>query len=255
MAVVLGARGTALVARPSPALRHPRPHASLVAATKRARLVVVAAAADDDTSPPPPPPPPPPTTPGAAAAQRAQREADELLLSLPDLTLPSTRHQPNPLPRERLRALRAESEELAKRKALARVQVGAKGLTASFVAAAALALSGAPGGLLRVKLGEGCGLERRSAAAAMERLLDAVCVKQVGFCVTLFREKGLPRQDNLVASDVGGGDGGGGETARRPATMTKAAKREGQGREKSRTSSSSNSSPPPSPKPPAFTVV
>lgn len=245
--------------RPAPALRHPRPHcphaASLVAVTaKRARVAVVAAAAaaTSDTSPPSTP-----TTPGAAAAQRAQSEADALLASLPDLTLPSTRHQPTPLPRERLRALRAESEELAKRKTLSRIQVGAKGLTPSFVAAAASALSGAPGGLLRIKLGEGCGLERRSAAAAMERLLDAVCVKQVGFCVTLFREKGLPRQDNLV---------GAGEEATaaaaapaRPTTTTTttkaAAKREGKGgRDKSRKSSSSSPEPP-SPKPPAFTVV
>ncbi len=53
---------------------------------------------------------------------------------------------------------------------------------------------------LRVKLGEGAGLERRQAARALERYLDAVSVHEVGFTVTLYREKGLPRPSNVPAA-------------------------------------------------------
>jgi RNA-binding protein YhbY len=190
--------------------------------------------------------------------------------------LPSVRRQP-PLPRDRLKALRAESEELAKSKKLVRVQVGAKGLNAAVVASAADALAGAPSGLVRIRLGDGCGLERRSAAVAMERLLDAVCVKQVGFCVTLYRDKALPRPDNVPPAAAGGGGSGAcgvavaaaaaedeeeeEEAEALAATRRKTSSSKGGGRKKSlgdgEESSGSNekkAKPPPSP-PPAFTVV
>jgi RNA-binding protein YhbY len=51
---------------------------------------------------------------------------------------------------------------------------------------------------LRIKLGEGCGLERKRTAALLGQLLDSAVVGQVGFTITLYRQKGLPRPDNLT---------------------------------------------------------
>jgi RNA-binding protein YhbY len=51
---------------------------------------------------------------------------------------------------------------------------------------------------LRIKLGEGCGLERKQTAAMLAQLLDSAVVGQVGFTITLYRQKGLPRPDNLT---------------------------------------------------------
>jgi RNA-binding protein YhbY len=51
---------------------------------------------------------------------------------------------------------------------------------------------------VRVKLGEGCGLERKQTAARLAELLDAAVVGQVGFTITLYRQKGLPRPDSLM---------------------------------------------------------
>lgn len=50
---------------------------------------------------------------------------------------------------------------------------------------------------LRVKLGEGCGLERKETAQQLADLLDSAIVGQVGFTITLYRKQGLPRPDNL----------------------------------------------------------
>jgi RNA-binding protein YhbY len=51
---------------------------------------------------------------------------------------------------------------------------------------------------VRVKLGEGCGLERKQTAVRLAELLDAAVVGQVGFTITLYRQKGLPRPDSLL---------------------------------------------------------
>jgi len=177
------------------------------ALNKRARLLLAPAPASSPAPAPASSPAPAPAT--TTAAERAAAAADALLSDAAnDLVLPSRRAQP-PLARDKLRALRAESEALAKSKKLVRVQVGAKGLSAAVINSAAGALAGAPSGLVRVRLGDGCGLERRSAAVAMERLLDAVCVKQVGFCVTLYRDRALPRPDNVPPAAGAGGGGGG----------------------------------------------
>ena len=55
---------------------------------------------------------------------------------------------------------------------------------------------------LRVKLGEGAGMSRNQASMALERHLDAVVVHEVGFTITLFRQKGLPRPSNCPAAQL-----------------------------------------------------
>jgi RNA-binding protein YhbY len=255
-------------------LRPPQPYARARAAAtpprvhhqraaKRLRIVgvvVVAAAASTDAQSPAPTPTPTPPPPPPTAAERALLDADALLATLgPALRLPATRRQPSDLPREQRRALRAESEELAKRKALSRLQVGGNGLTPGVVAAAADALAGAPGGLLRVRLGDGCGLERRSAAVALERLLDAACVKQVGFCVTLYRAPGLPRPDNVPPST---GRRAGEEQATPPPPPAAQQQQQQQQQQKNKTKKPKRSSAAAEeaaasepPRPPAFTVM
>lgn len=71
------------------------------------------------------------------------------------------------------------------------LQVGAQGMTATVVAAAADML--AKHELIRVRLGDGCGLERKAAAVQLEELLDCMVVHQIGFTITLYRQRGLPR--------------------------------------------------------------
>lgn len=225
----------------------PLPAVLLHIAAKRARVTTTAATG---ASSGPGAPTPPPSTAGERAALAADALVDELLAA----GVAAPQRHPDTLPRDRLRALRAQSEELAKQKRLPRVQVGANGLTAAVVASTRDALAGSATGLVRVRLGEGCGLERRSAAAAMERLLDAVCVKQVGFVITLYRDPALR---------AAGGERGGAAEARPPA------KKGSGGGNQRRTGSSpaaddgtegvedrGRGSPPPSPPPPpAFTVV
>jgi RNA-binding protein YhbY len=70
-------------------------------------------------------------------------------------------------------------------------QVGAKGITLNTLQAALDVL--AKHEFLRIKLGEGCGLARKETAAQLAALLDAAVVGQVGFTITLYRQKGLPR--------------------------------------------------------------
>ncbi|KAG2433195.1 hypothetical protein HYH02_012737 [Chlamydomonas schloesseri] len=89
---------------------------------------------------------------------------------------------------------RARAEALAKQKKLIRVQVGQLGITPAFLRATSDVLQ--KHGLVRVKLGEGCGLDRANAADVLERYLDAVCVHQIGFTITLYRRQGLPRPSN-----------------------------------------------------------
>ncbi|WIA11067.1 hypothetical protein OEZ85_011219 [Tetradesmus obliquus] len=92
--------------------------------------------------------------------------------------------------------LRAQSESLAKAKTLQRLIVGAQGITFNVLMAAMDVLMKHE--FLRIKLGEGCGLERKQTAVMLGQLLDAAVVGQVGFTITLYRRKGLPRPDNLT---------------------------------------------------------
>lgn len=112
-----------------------------------------------------------------------------------DLPMPEVRHQ-RPLPIKERKAWRALAETMAKEKKLVRVNVGAAGITQAFLTDCMNALSQHE--LVRVKLGDGSGLGRASAAAALERYLDCLCVHEVGFTVTLYRQKGLPRPTNTA---------------------------------------------------------
>ncbi|PNH01377.1 hypothetical protein TSOC_012744 [Tetrabaena socialis] len=108
---------------------------------------------------------------------------------------PAVRYQ-RPLPLKDRKPLRARAETLARERRLVRVQLGQLGVTPAFLRSAAAALAAHE--LVRVKLGEGCGLERRAAAALLEAHLDCCAVHQVGFTVTLYRQSGLPRQANTL---------------------------------------------------------
>jgi RNA-binding protein YhbY len=93
-------------------------------------------------------------------------------------------------------ALRAESEALVKSKQLQRVQIGSKGVTLNVLQSIMDILLKHQ--FVRVKLGEGCGLERKQTAEQLALLLDAAVVGQVGFTITLYRQKGLHRPDSLA---------------------------------------------------------
>eukprot|EP00775_Hariotina_reticulata_P009946 gene9946-10101_t len=108
--------------------------------------------------------------------------------------LPSSKHQPQITSKERA-ALRAVSESLAKDKALQKVQVGAQGITYNVLLACMDVLMKHE--FLRIKLGDGCGLERKATAGMLSEVLDCAVVGQIGFTITLYRKKGLPRPDNL----------------------------------------------------------
>lgn len=73
------------------------------------------------------------------------------------------------------------------------LQVGQKGITATFLAACMDLL--AKHRFLRVRVGEG-GKKQEALAALLAALLDSVCVFQIGSTVTLFRQGGLPRPSN-----------------------------------------------------------
>jgi RNA-binding protein len=98
---------------------------------------------------------------------------------------------------------KAAAETLAREKRLPRVQVGAKGITQPVVDSCLDVLMKHE--LLRVKLGEGCGLEREEAMQLLEELLDAVAVHAIGFTITLYRQQGLPRPSNYHGSGSEGG--------------------------------------------------
>lgn len=76
------------------------------------------------------------------------------------------------------------------------MQVGAKGVTFNVLVTIMDALTKHE--FVRVKLGEGSGLERKQTAEQLAQLLDAAVVGQVGFTITLYRQKGLPRPDSLL---------------------------------------------------------
>jgi len=119
-------------------------------------------------------------------------DPEQQLASLPR---PSQYHQAQLTGKERA-ALRSQSETLAKSKALQRVQVGGKGVTLNVLLTIMDILMKHE--FVRVKLGEGCGLERKQTAEQLSQLLDAAVVGQVGFTITLYRQKGLPRPNSLT---------------------------------------------------------
>ncbi|GIL74448.1 hypothetical protein Vretimale_2135 [Volvox reticuliferus] len=94
------------------------------------------------------------------------------------------------------KAWRSKAETMAKEKRLINIQIGQLGITPSFLRACADVLQ--KHSLVRVKLGDGCGLERRSVATLLEKYLDCICVHQIGFTVTLYRQAGLPRPSNTL---------------------------------------------------------
>eukprot|EP00197_Chlamydomonas_leiostraca_P003598 CAMPEP_0202859556 /NCGR_PEP_ID=MMETSP1391-20130828/1614_1 /ASSEMBLY_ACC=CAM_ASM_000867 /TAXON_ID=1034604 /ORGANISM="Chlamydomonas leiostraca, Strain SAG 11-49" /LENGTH=200 /DNA_ID=CAMNT_0049538597 /DNA_START=69 /DNA_END=669 /DNA_ORIENTATION=+ len=114
-----------------------------------------------------------------------------------DLPLPETRYQRS-LDMKQIKALRTASNTAAKDKTLAYIQVGQQGVTQTFLSAAMDILQKHE--FVRVKLGEGSGLERKDTASQLELLLDAVCVHQIGFTITLYRQHGLPRPSNCPSN-------------------------------------------------------
>jgi len=98
--------------------------------------------------------------------------------------------------------MRARGEQLAREKKLINTAVGQAGVTPAFLADAWDAL--AKHELLRVKLGEGCGLSRSQGAALMEAYLDCAVVHEIGFTLTLYRRRGLPRPSNIPERPNGG---------------------------------------------------
>lgn len=126
------------------------------------------------------------------AAEVAEDDPEQQLARLPR---PSQHHQPQLSGKQRA-ALRAQAEQLAKDKTLQREQVGSKGVTLNVLNSIMDMLMKYE--FVRVKLGEGSGLERKQTAAQLALLLDAAVVGQVGFTITLYRQKGLPRPDTLA---------------------------------------------------------
>jgi RNA-binding protein YhbY len=131
----------------------------------------------------------------AAPAQAAEVDIDDPAQQMALLPRPSQYHQPQLTGKQRA-ALRAQAEQLAKAKTLQREQVGSKGVTLNVLNSIMDILMKYE--FVRVKLGEGSGLERKQTAAQLAQLLDAAVVGQVGFTITLYREKGLPRPDTLA---------------------------------------------------------
>ena len=111
-----------------------------------------------------------------------------------ELILPE-KHYQKKLGMKDIKALRTQSNTLAQEGTIQRMTCGQRGITQTFLQACMDSLC--KHGFLRVKLGEGSGLERDEAAQTLERYLDAVAVHQIGFTITLYREPGLPRPSNL----------------------------------------------------------
>ncbi|KAG1656821.1 hypothetical protein FOA52_008455 [Chlamydomonas sp. UWO 241] len=109
------------------------------------------------------------------------------------LPLPSARYM-EVLDSKAVKELRSRSNTMAGKGTLQRIICGQNGITQAFLNACADVLGAHE--FLRVKLGEGAGLERKAAAAALARHLDAVSVHEIGFTITLYRRPGLPRPSN-----------------------------------------------------------
>eukprot|EP00955_Chlamydomonas_euryale_P079869 363353-Chlamydomonas_euryale.AAC.4 len=120
------------------------------------------------------------------------------------LPLPSVRYM-RPLDSKTKKALRSRANSMASGGSIPRIICGAKGITQPFINSAADMLGRHE--LVRVKLGEGMGMERGEARAALESLLDAVSVYEIGFTITLHRTQGLPRPSNCPAAGTVSGLG------------------------------------------------
>lgn len=122
------------------------------------------------------------------------------------LVAPAARLQPVLSGKERA-ALRAQAEALAHDKRLEQVRLGASGVTPNVLAGIMDVLQARA--FVRVRLGVG-GARRKALAAALERLLDAACVHQVGHTATLYRRPGLARPEGCSCS---GNSSGGGKSS------------------------------------------
>lgn len=161
------------------------------------------------------------TTPRARASfpiRRVQDEDDEVhpfhilgVTASLELPLPHTWCQPAVTAKER-KALKSRAESLARDNNLVYVHIGQQGVSQSFLNSCMDAL--AKNEVVRVKLGEGCGYERREAADLLQAYLDCVCVHMIGYTITLYRQKGLARPSNCETP----------QTEPVPAVMKKAAK-------------------------------
>ncbi|KAL6753099.1 hypothetical protein V8C86DRAFT_2735107 [Haematococcus lacustris] len=127
------------------------------------------------------------------------------------LPLPEVRYQRYLGVKER-KLLQREANEIAKNKELINMRIGKHGLTQTVISSAMDVLMKHP--YLRVRLADDCGLERREGVLKLEKLLDALCVQQVGHTITLYRQPGLPRPSNCPSCVVLGSQ----------AKVTKAAK-------------------------------
>lgn len=119
-------------------------------------------------------------------------EAEEVIVE--GLEFPTQRYQRR-MPAKEVKELRSQANTLARDKELINVQIGANGLTQNVVIAIMDVL--AKHQFVRVKMGEGCGLERGALAHALQQYLDCVCVHTIGFTVTLYRDARHPRPSNL----------------------------------------------------------
>eukprot|EP00798_Chlamydomonas_sp_ICE-L_P004003 gene4003-14083_t len=191
------ANGAECCARPHPGrLYFPAPertaHAS-VSLPRGLSMRVAALAVEDDTA----------SSSDASPVETGASSSDvfpiQVVASSPfnGLPLPDRMYQRQLAPRE-MRDLRTQSNTMAKESNIPRITVGKNGVTQNFLIACMDALTHQA--LLRVKMGEGCDLDREAFVALLEKYLDAVCVHQVGFTVTMYRENGLPRPSNLPDS-------------------------------------------------------
>lgn len=80
------------------------------------------------------------------------------------------------------------------------MQVGMNGVTQTVLSACMDILMKHQ--IVCVRLGDGSGLERKETAKALEILLDAVCISQIGYTVSLYRKAGLPRPSNCPSNVV-----------------------------------------------------
>jgi RNA-binding protein len=111
-----------------------------------------------------------------------------------------------PLSNAEKKAKRAESQRLGK--ALVTVQLGKSGVTPSFLQGVADALNAHE--LVKVRIG-GAEADADQVAELVTEAVDAEVVHKIGFTLTLFRDKSLPRLPRIVAlaaAGMGGGAGG-----------------------------------------------
>lgn len=106
------------------------------------------------------------------------------------LALPAQRLQAA-LPVAERKQLKAASEALARSKRLMKISIGQQGITFNFLMACMDLL--VKHEIIRVKIGSGAGYSRDDMQFVLQELLDCVCVHKIGFTLTLYRNKTLPR--------------------------------------------------------------